>query len=174
MQIEIAFRNFWFQDNFECYSKLIMRAVLQRVSRASVTVESEITGKIDEGLLIFLGVGKDDEAADSEWLVRRVTQVRIFEDVDGAMNQSLMDIKGSALVISQFTLYGSLRKGNRPSFNRAAPPVQALAIYEKFVDDLSIVLGRTVPTGRFGTDMQIEVHHTGPVTLIVDTKERDF
>ena len=94
-----------------------MRAVLQRVSRASVTVEGKITGEISQGLLVFLGVGKEDKEADSEWLIRRIIQLRIFEDADGRMNQSLMDVGGTALVISQFTLYGSLKKGNRPSFN---------------------------------------------------------
>ena len=151
-----------------------MRAVIQRVSYASVTVEGKIVGKIDRGLLIFLGVGKEDTSIDSDWLIRRVTQLRIFEDVDGLMNQSVMDVEGAALVISQFTLYASLKKGNRPSFNRAAPPDQALAIYEKLVRDLSSALGKPVATGQFGADMQIEAHHEGPVTLVIDTKERDF
>ena len=151
-----------------------MRAVLQRVSNAKVTVEKTVTGKIDKGIMIFLGIGKEDNNADSEWLIRRIAQLRIFEDTNGRMNQSLMDAGGAALVISQFTLYGSLKKGNRPSFNRAALPDRALATYETFVCKLSTTLGKPVATGRFGADMQIEAHHEGPVTLIIDTKERDF
>ena len=151
-----------------------MRAVLQRVSRASVTVEKAIAGEIDRGLLVFLGVGKEDNDTDIDWLVRRITQLRIFEDTAGRMNQSLIDSGGTALVISQFTLYGNLKKGNRPSFNCAALPEQALATYEAFIRELSVALGKPVPTGRFGADMQIEAHHEGPVTLIIDTKERDF
>lgn len=151
-----------------------MRTVLQRVSRASVAVEGEIIGQIQRGLLVFLGVGKDDVDADSEWLVRRITQLRIFEDNQGCMNQSVMDAGGTALVISQFTVYASLKKGNRPSFNRAALPNRALEIYEKFVYDLSTAFGRPVPTGRFGANMQIEAHHDGPVTLVIDTRDRDF
>lgn len=151
-----------------------MRAVIQRVSSASVTVNEEMAGKICHGLLIFLGIGKNDTDADSEWLIRRIVQLRIFEDADGCMNHSLTDVEGAALVISQFTLYASLKKGNRPSFNRAALPDEAIAVYEKFVRDLSDALNKPVPTGRFGANMQIEAHHDGPVTLIVDTKERDF
>ena len=151
-----------------------MRAVLQRVSRASVIVEGDVTGQIGQGLLIFLGVGKGDNPTDSGWLIGRILKLRVFEDGEGFMNQSLTDIDGAALVVSQFTLYGSLKKGNRPSFNRAAPPDQALEIYEAFVSELSTALGKPVPTGRFGADMQIEAHNDGPVTLVIDTRERDF
>ena len=151
-----------------------MRTILQRVSRASVTVEQEIVGTINKGLLVFLGVGKEDNHSDCEWLTRRITQLRIFDDESGRMNRSLLDAEGEALVISQFTLYGSLKKGNRPSFNNAAPPDQAEAMYEVFVRELSNALAKPVPTGRFGAAMQIEAHHDGPVTLILDTKERGF
>jgi len=151
-----------------------MRAVIQRVSQASVTIEDTITGAIGRGLLIFLGVGRDDSLADSEWLTRRIVQLRVFEGANGRMNQSLMDFDGNALVISQFTLFGNLRKGNRPSFNRAASPERALELYEAFLRDLSTVLGKSVAAGRFGADMQIEAHNDGPVTLIIDTEERDF
>lgn len=151
-----------------------MRAVIQRVSYASVTVEEKVVGEINWGLLVFLGIGREDEAADSDWLIRRIAQLRIFEDEAGRMNQSLLDVEGTALVISQFTLYANLRKGNRPSFNRAALPDQALPIYRKFVCDLSTALDRPVSTGRFVADMQIEAHHEGPVTLMIDTKERNF
>ncbi len=151
-----------------------MRAVIQRVSYAAVTVGEKIVGEISKGLLIFLGVGKNDADSDSEWLIRRITQLRIFEDTEGRMNQSLADVEGSVLLISQFTLYASLKKGNRPSFNRAALPDQALLIYEKFERDLSTALGKSVQTGCFGAEMQIEAHHAGPVTLVIDTKERNF
>lgn len=151
-----------------------MRAVIQRVSRASVMVNQETTGSIAAGMLIFLGVGQDDGAEDVAWLVGRITKLRIFEDGEGRMHHSLLDIGGAALVISQFTLFGSLKKGNRPSFNRAALPEQAVPLYERFVDELSAVLGKPVPTGCFGAHMDIEAHNDGPVTLVVDSKERDF
>ena len=151
-----------------------MRAVIQRVSRASVVVNQQTTGSIAAGLLIFLGVGREDGAEDVAWLVGRITKLRIFEDGVGRMQRSLLDTGGEALVISQFTLYGSLKKGNRPSFNRAALPDQAVPLYEQFVAELSAALGQPVPTGCFGAHMDIEAHNDGPVTLVVDSKERDF
>lgn len=151
-----------------------MRAVIQRVSRASVVVNDTTTGAINAGILIFLGVGQTDRTEDVEWLVGRIAKLRIFEDESGRMNRSLIDINGEALVISQFTLFGSLKKGNRPSFNRAALPGPAVPLYEDFVARLSVALGKPVPTGRFGEQMDIEAHNDGPVTLVVDTKERDF
>ena len=151
-----------------------MRAVIQRVSSAKVVVDGEVIGEVDRGVLIFLGVGQEDTEADGEWLAGRVTKLRIFESETGKVDKSLIDIDGDALVISQFTLFGSLKKGNRPSFNRAAPRSLAVPRYEKFVNTLSVLLGKNVPTGRFGEDMQIEAQNDGPVTLIVDTKERDF
>jgi D-tyrosyl-tRNA(Tyr) deacylase len=151
-----------------------MRAVIQRVSRASVVVNQQTTGSIAAGVLIFLGVGREDGAEDVAWLVGRITKLRIFEDGAGRMQRSLLDTGGEALVISQFTLYGSLKKGNRPSFNRAALPDQAVPLYEQFVAELSAALGQPVPTGCFGAHMDIEAHNDGPVTLVVDTKERDF
>lgn len=151
-----------------------MRAVIQRVSRASVVVNDTTMGEIDAGVLVFLGVGRADSAADIKWLVGRITKLRIFEDELGRMNHSLIDVGGEALVISQFTLFGSLRKGNRPSFNRAALPEQAVPLYEQFVHELSAALGKPVPTGCFGEQMDIEAHNDGPVTMLVDTKERDF
>ena len=151
-----------------------MRAVIQRVSRASVVVNQQTTGSIAAGVLIFLGVGREDGAEDVAWLVGRITKLRIFEDGVGRMQRSLLDTGGEALVISQFTLYGSLKKGNRPSFNRAALPDQAVPLYEQFVAELSAALGQPVPTGCFGAHMDIEAHNDGPVTLVVDSKERDF
>ncbi len=137
-------------------------------------VNDATMGAINAGVLIFLGVGKTDRAEDVEWLVGRIAKLRIFEDEPGRMNCSLIDIDGEALVISQFTLFGSLKKGNRPSFNRAALPEQAVPLYEDFVRELSTTLGKEVPTGCFGEHMQVEAHNDGPVTLVIDTKMRDF
>ncbi|MGZ0656661.1 D-aminoacyl-tRNA deacylase [Coraliomargarita sp. W4R72] len=152
-----------------------MRAVIQRVSKAKVSVAGAVMGQIGPGVLVFLGVGQQDAEADADWLVGRIVKLRIFEsEAGGRMNESLLAIAGEALVISQFTLFGSLRKGNRPSFNRAALPEQAVPLYEYFVAQLAQALGKNVPTGRFGEHMDIEAQHDGPVTLVVDTKERDF
>jgi len=137
-------------------------------------VNDATMGTINAGVLIFLGVGKTDSAEDVEWLVGRITKLRIFEDEIGRMNRSLIDGCGDALVISQFTLFGRLNKGNRPSFNRAALPEQAVPLYERFVRELSTTLGKEVPTGCFGEHMQVEAHNDGPVTLVIDTKMRDF
>lgn len=137
-------------------------------------VKGATVGRMNAGVLVFLGIGKEDCSEDVAWLVGRVVKLRIFEGESGRMNASLLDIDGEAMVISQFTLFGSLKKGNRPSFNRAALPAQAVPLYEQFVHELSVALGKPVPTGRFGEQMDIEAHNDGPVTLIVDTKERGF
>ena len=137
-------------------------------------VNDATIGAINAGVLIFLGVGESDSAEDVEWLIGRIAKLRIFEDETGRMNRSLLEVGGEALVISQFTLFGRLNKGNRPSFNRAASSDLAVPLYEQFVRDLSTILGKEVPTGCFGELMQIEAHNDGPVTLVVDTKERDF
>ena len=137
-------------------------------------VNDATMGTINAGVLIFLGVGKTDSAEDVEWLVGRITKLRIFEDEIGRMNRSLIDGCGDALVISQFTLFGRLNKGNRPSFNRAALPEQAVPLYERFVRELSTTLGKEVPTGCFREHVQVEAHNDGPVTLVIDTKMRDF
>ncbi len=137
-------------------------------------VKDATMGAINAGVLIFLGVGDTDGAEDVEWLVGRIAKLRIFEDETGRMNRSLIDGGGEALVISQFTLFGRLNKGNRPSFNRAALPDQAVLLYEQFVRELSTTLGKEVPTGCFGENMQVEAHNDGPVTLVIDTKMRDF
>ena len=137
-------------------------------------VKDATMGAINAGVLIFLGVGDTDGAEDVEWLVGRIAKLRIFEYETGRMNRSLIDGGGEALVISQFTLFGRLNKGNRPSFNRAALPDQAVLLYEQFVRELSTTLGKEVPTGCFGENMQVEAHNDGPVTLVIDTKMRDF
>ena len=150
-----------------------MRAVVQRISSARVTVAGETTGAIGVGLLILLGVAQDDTAADSEWLAQKIAALRIFEDEAGKMNRSLVDLAGDALVVSQFTLLASTRKGNRPSFNDAAPPALALPLYEQFVAQLSAILGRPVATGRFGAIMDVALVNAGPVTLVLDSRSRE-
>jgi D-aminoacyl-tRNA deacylase len=145
-----------------------MRAVVQRVSRAKVTVEGQVTGKIGDGLMILLGVGKEDNSAVASGMAEKLANLRIFEDAAGKMNLSLLDVKGSALVVSQFTLYGDARGQRRPSFITAAPPEQAKALYEEFCEALR-KLGVTVGTGIFQTMMSVELVNEGPVTILVDS-----
>lgn len=145
-----------------------MRTVLQRVSRAKVTVEGRITGEIAFGLLVLLGVGREDTSAVAASLAEKVANLRIFEDDQGKMNRSLLDVKGSALVVSQFTLYGDARGQRRPSFISAAPPEQAAALYEEFTQALRS-LGITVATGIFQTTMSVELVNEGPVTILLDS-----
>lgn len=151
-----------------------MRAVVQRVERAAVSVEDAVVGAVERGLLVFLGVTGDDSEADADWLARKIPQIRIFEDGDGRMNRSLADLGGGVLVISQFTLYGSLRKGTRPSFNRAAPPEHGNRLYERFIEILRATHGGSVASGRFGAFMVIDAVHDGPVTLILDTRDKGW
>ena len=147
-----------------------MRALIQRVKRASVTINSQITGKINEGLLIFLGVGEDDTEKQVQYLVEKCTGLRIFTDEQDKMNLSEKDIKGEILVVSQFTLYGDCKKGKRPSFVRAARPETAIPLYESFIAHCKNT-GLNVQTGEFGADMQIELINDGPVTIWLDTEE---
>ena len=150
-----------------------MRAVVQRVSSARVTVAGETTGEIGPGLLILLGVAQGDTEADGEWLTQKIAALRIFEDDAGKMNRSLVDTAGGVLVVSQFTLLASTAKGTRPSFNAAAAPVLAIPLYEKFVAQLAALLGRPVATGRFGAMMDVALVNAGPVTLVIDSRARD-
>lgn len=150
-----------------------MRAVIQRVSSASVSVECQIVGQIGTGLLILLGVAQNDTPEDVVWLVQKISTLRIFEDLEGRMNLSLRDIAGDALVVSQFTLIASTRKGARPSFNDAAKPEAAIPLYEDFVRQLGTALGRKVPTGHFGASMQVTLVNDGPVTLVIDSRLRE-
>jgi D-tyrosyl-tRNA(Tyr) deacylase len=150
-----------------------MRAVIQRVSRASVTVEGTIVSKINEGLLIFLGIEGIDGQEDIEWLSRKIVNLRIFNDPEGVMNRSLLDINGTALVVSQFTLHASTKKGNRPSYIKAAKPDVSIPLYEKFVQQLEMDLNKKVGTGVFGADMKVELLNDGPVTIVMDTKNRE-
>lgn len=151
-----------------------MRAVVQRVHRAKVASGGIVTGSINRGLLVFLGVESGDGDEDLRWLSQKLPTIRCFEDEEGKMNRSLIDIDGEMLVISQFTLFGNLRKGTRPSFNHAAPPDVAIPLYQRFVAESARLLGKPVPTGVFGQHMDIDVQNNGPVTLIIDSKRKDY
>ncbi|MFV0365634.1 MAG: D-aminoacyl-tRNA deacylase [Mangrovibacterium sp.] len=151
-----------------------MRLVIQRVSSASVDIAGEMKSSIQQGLLILVGVEDADTNEDIDWLCKKVSNLRIFSDAEGLMNLSLLDISGEALVVSQFTLHASTKKGNRPSYIRAARPEVAIPLYEQFVEKLSVEIGKDVPTGEFGADMQVQIINDGPVTIIMDSKNRDF
>ena len=150
-----------------------MRAVLQRVTRASVTVEGNITGVIGEGLLVLLGIEEADTLEDMNWLSGKLVNLRVFNDEQGVMNRSLLEVGGGLLLVSQFTLFAATKKGNRPSYSRAAPPAIALPIYEKMIELLSAELGKPIQTGVFGADMNVELLNDGPVTIVIDTKNKE-
>ena len=150
-----------------------MRTVIQRVSRASVTINNQKRSQIGPGLLVFIGIEESDNDSDIEWLCNKIVQLRIFNDSNDVMNNSVRDTKGSIMVISQFTLHAKTRKGNRPSYIRAAHPDIAVPLYNNFVNRLSKLAGRDVTTGEFGAMMQIELINDGPVTIIIDTKEKE-
>jgi len=149
-----------------------MRVVLQRVKSASVKVEGEVVGSIGSGVLILLGIEQADEQTDIDWLCGKISRLRIFDDADGNMNLSLLEVGGNALVVSQFTLHASTKKGNRPSYIKAARPEQAEPMYERFMEDLSIAIEKPVEGGVFGAMMDVELVNDGPVTIIVDSKNR--
>ena len=149
----------------------VMRVVLQRVSHASVTVEEKVIGKIQRGFLLLVGVTHDDAMEDMEYLVRKIVQMRIFEDEEGKLNRSIQDIGGEILSVSQFTLYADTKKGNRPSFSKAAPGDVALEMFEQF-NGLLRETGIHVETGQFGADMKVELLNDGPVTILLDSKTR--
>lgn len=150
-----------------------MRVVVQRVSSARVAVAGEVVGQIDHGLLVLVGIEAIDTPADGEWLANKLTKLRIFADDDGQMNRSVTDVGGGILLVSQFTLHASTQKGTRPSFNAAARPEQAVPLYEKFIIQLGLALGRPVQTGQFGAMMKISLVNDGPVTLIIDSHSRE-
>jgi D-tyrosyl-tRNA(Tyr) deacylase len=150
-----------------------MRALLQRVREASVTVEGEVTGAIGHGLLVLAGVAADDTPDDRAWIARKIVQLRIFDDAAGVMNRSLLDVDGGLLVVSQFTLFASTRKGNRPSWSAAAPPEVARPMVDAFVAELAAAAGRPVATGVFGAMMQVALVNDGPVTLWLDSRARE-
>jgi D-aminoacyl-tRNA deacylase len=151
-----------------------MRVIIQRVSSAKVVVQGITTATTNLGLLILLGIEDADIEADIEWLVKKVTQLRIFNDETGVMNLSVMDVGGNAIVVSQFTLHANVKKGNRPSYIRAARPETAVPLYEKFVTSLEVTLGKPVGTGIFGAQMEVFLVNDGPVTIILDTKNKEF
>ena len=150
-----------------------MRIVIQRVSHASVTIEGNVKSAIKKGYLILLGVCEEDTSEDVEWLVRKVIGLRVFEDENGVMNRSIMDVNGEILVISQFTLFASYKKGNRPSWLRAAKHEVSIPLYNEFCTKLSEALGKQVGTGEFGADMKVELLNDGPVTICMDTKSKE-
>ena len=150
-----------------------MKVVIQRVSKASVTIDNEKVASVGTGLLILLGIVDEDTQEDIEWLTRKIANLRIFEDEHGVMNRSLLDVGGDAIVVSQFTLHASTKKGNRPSYIKAAKPDQAIPLYESFIKQLEMDLGKHIQTGQFGADMQVELINDGPVTIIIDSKNVD-
>ena len=149
-----------------------MRIVIQRVSQASVTINKQMKSSIGNGYLILLGIGKDDTEEDINWLVKKIITLRIFDDEMGVMNRSIMDINGEILVVSQFTLMASYKKGNRPSWINAAPHELSIPLYNRFCDALSEAMGKPVGTGEFGADMKVELLNDGPVTICMDTKNK--
>jgi D-tyrosyl-tRNA(Tyr) deacylase len=150
-----------------------VRALIQRVSEASVTIEGTVRSSIGQGFLILLGIEQEDDGSDMDWLVNKIVQMRIFSDEEGHMNVSLKDVDGELLVVSQFTLHASTKKGNRPSFIKAARPEQAIPLYEGFIKAISEALGKAVGTGEFGASMQVALINDGPVTIWIDSKNRD-
>ena len=150
-----------------------MRTVIQRVSRAQVTIGGNVKSAIGQGYVILLGIGHDDTRDDADWLVRKIAALRVFDDAEGVMNRSVLDVGGDILVVSQFTLHASTKKGNRPSYIRAARPEVAVPLYEQFCQTLSTALGKPVQTGEFGADMKVELLNDGPVTILMDTKQKE-
>ena len=150
-----------------------MRAVIQRVTKASVTIGGSIKSQINKGYLILLGVCDEDAMEDVEWLVKKIANLRVYDDDNGVMNRSILDIQGEALVVSQFTLYASYKKGNRPSWFRAGSHEHSIPLYEAFCAQLSEALGKPVGTGEFGADMKVELLNDGPVTICMDTKNKE-
>ncbi len=151
----------------------IMRVVIQRVTQAKVTIEGMINGQIDQGFLILLGICNDDTQEDITWLVKKIANLRVFGDENDVMNRSILDINGNCLVICQFTLYASYKKGNRPSWFRAGTHEHSIPLYNSFCHQLSDAIGKTVATGKFGADMKVQLLNDGPVTICMDTKNKE-
>jgi len=150
-----------------------MKAVIQRVTEASCTVDGQVTGAIANGFLVLLGIEDADGTEDLEWLAQKIVNMRIFSDENGLMNKSLTAIQGNILLISQFTLFASTKKGNRPGFTKAARPDKAIPLYEAMIEQLDITLGRKIETGIFGADMKVSLVNDGPVTILIDTKNKE-
>jgi D-aminoacyl-tRNA deacylase len=169
-----GFRRIYFanKQNFTIFG-FIMRAVIQRVTQAGVSIGGNLKSRIGPGLLVLIGIEEADEAEDIEWLSGKICRMRIFNDANGVMNLSVAEVNGEILVISQFTLHASTKKGNRPSYIRAARPKTAIPLYEKFVKRLASEFGKDVKTGEFGAMMEIQLINDGPVTIIMDSKTRE-
>ena len=150
-----------------------MRVVIQRVSESAVVIDDEKVASINKGLLILLGIEIEDTKEDALWLANKISQLRIFADEKGVMNKSIIELGGEAIVVSQFTLHAKTKKGNRPSYIKAARPKHAIPLYEQFKEDLSIVIGRQVQSGEFGAEMKVSLINDGPVTILIDTKNKE-
>lgn len=150
-----------------------MKVVIQRVSEASVTIDNKGVAKIDRGILVFVGTEDADQLEDIHWLTSKISNLRIFEDDNNVMNLSLKDIDGEMIIVSQFTLHAATKKGNRPSYSKASKPDVARPLYDAFVQQMEVELGKKVPTGQFGADMKVSLVNDGPVTIIIDTKNKE-
>lgn len=150
-----------------------MRVLIQRVKKASVTIENNIKSSIGNGLLIFVGICDEDNNEDIEWLVKKIANIRLFDDENGVMNRSIIDVNGELLAVSQFTLMASTKKGNRPSYIKAAKPEVSIPLYEKFCCSLEAAINKPIGTGEFGADMKVELLNDGPVTIFIDSKNRE-
>lgn len=150
-----------------------MRVVIQKVTQASVSIENQIVGSIDKGLLVLVGIEDGDTNEDIAWLSSKIVNLRVFDDDNGVMNLSVKEVKGEVLIVSQFTLHASTKKGNRPSYIKAARPEVAIPIYEAFIKQVETLLGKIVPTGQFGAMMQVSLCNDGPVTILIDTKNKE-
>ena len=150
-----------------------MRVLIQRVTKATVSIEGKIVSSIDRGMLVLLGIGQDDKTDDLQWLAGKISQLRIFNDEKGVMNLSVKDIDGEILLVSQFTLHASTVKGNRPSYIRAARPEYAIPLYDSMIKKLSELTGKSIKTGVFGADMQVELMNDGPVTIFIDSQNKE-
>ena len=150
-----------------------MRAVIQRVGEASVIIKKQKVAEIQQGVLVLLGIGIEDTKEDALWLANKIAALRIFSDEEGVMNKSITEIGREAIVVSQFTLHAKTKKGNRPSYIKAARPEQSIPLYEQFKEDLSIAIGKQVQSGEFGADMQVSLINDGPVTILIDTKNKE-
>jgi len=150
-----------------------MRAVIQRVNKASVTIEGKINAQIEKGLLVLIGIEDDDTAEDIEWLSGKIVNLRIFDDAEGVMNESVKNKNGDIILVSQFTLHASTKKGNRPSYIKASKPDIAIPLYEKMIAQLTADLGKPIGTGIFGADMKVELLNDGPVTIVIDSKNKE-
>ena len=150
-----------------------MRAIIQRVSKASCSVDGEITGSVGTGFMVLLGIEESDNNEDVSWLAQKIANMRIFSDENGAMNKGLSEVNGDILLISQFTLFASTKKGNRPGFTRSAKPELAIPLYEKMITELAVATGKEIQSGIFGADMKINLINDGPVTILIDTKAKE-